>query len=61
MVYISHKMEEIKRISDEITVMRDGSWVYTGKASEMEMDQIISLMVGAQHVQPLPGKNQPAQ
>ena len=46
MVYISHKMEEIKRISDEITVMRDGSWVYTGKASEMEMDQIISLMVG---------------
>ena len=32
MVYISHKMEEIKRISDEITVMRDGSWVYTGKA-----------------------------
>lgn len=26
--------------------MRDGSWVYTGKASEMEMDQIISLMVG---------------
>jgi ABC-type sugar transport system, ATPase component len=45
-VYISHKMEEILRISDDITVMRDGSWVYTGKAKEMNMDQIISLMVG---------------
>ena len=46
MVYISHKMDEIFQISDDITVMRDGCWVYTGKAKEMTFDQIISLMVG---------------
>ena len=46
MVYISHKMDEIFKIADDITVMRDGCWVYTGKTSEMTFDQIISLMVG---------------
>ncbi len=46
MVYISHKMDEIFRISDDITIMRDGKWVFTGKAKDMNMDQIISLMVG---------------
>ncbi len=45
-VYISHKMEEILRISDDVTVMRDGGWVFTGKAKDMNIDQIISLMVG---------------
>ena len=46
MFYISHRLEELFEIGSRVTVMRDGSWVYTGKASEMEMDQIISLMVG---------------
>ena len=46
MVYISHKMDEIFRIADDITVMRDGKWVFTGKAKDMTMDQIVSLMVG---------------
>ena len=32
-IYISHKMEEILRISDEVTVMRDGAWVATEPAS----------------------------
>ncbi len=45
-VYISHKMEEILRISDDITVMRDGTWVATEPAKDMTMDKIISLMVG---------------
>lgn len=45
-IYISHKMEEILRISDEITVMRDGTLVKTSPASEMTMDSIIRLMVG---------------
>ena len=45
-IYISHKMEEILRISDDITVMRDGKWIATKQASELDMDQIIKLMVG---------------
>ena len=44
-IYISHKMAEIKRISDEITIMRDGTWVATEKADDLEMDDIIRLMV----------------
>ncbi|MEG2653775.1 MAG: ATP-binding cassette domain-containing protein, partial [Ruthenibacterium sp.] len=46
MIYISHKMEEIFKISDDITIMRDGTWVFTDRAENMSMDQIISLMVG---------------
>ena len=45
-IYISHKMAEIKRISDEITIMRDGKWIATEKASDLEMNDIIRLMVG---------------
>lgn len=45
-IYISHKMAEIKRISDEITIMRDGTHVATRPASELEMNDIIRLMVG---------------
>ncbi len=45
-IYISHKMEEILRISDDITVMRDGTHVITAPAKEMTMDRIIKLMVG---------------
>ncbi len=45
-VYISHKIEEILKISDEVTVMRDGRWVATEKAGELTRDRIISLMVG---------------
>ena len=45
-IYISHKMAEIKRISDEITIMRDGTHVATKPASELEMNDIIRLMVG---------------
>ncbi len=45
-IYISHKMEEILRISDEVTVMRDGLHIATKPASELTMDAIIHLMVG---------------
>ncbi len=45
-IYISHKMEEILRISDDITVMRDGENVATKRASELTMEEIIRLMVG---------------
>ena len=45
-VYISHKMEEILRISDEVTIMRDGCYVGTWPAKELTTGQIITRMVG---------------
>lgn len=45
-IYISHKMEEILRISDDITVMRDGKHIATEPAKNMTMEKIIKLMVG---------------
>jgi ribose transport system ATP-binding protein len=45
-VYISHKMDEIKRISDRVTVMRDGEFVGTVDAADTPIEQIISMMVG---------------
>ncbi len=45
-VYISHKMEEILKISDEVTIMRDGKSVGTWPASELTTDLIIKKMVG---------------
>lgn len=44
-IYISHKMEEILQISDEVTIMRDGMWVATKPAGELTMEEIIRLMV----------------
>ena len=45
-VYISHKMDEILRISDEVTIMRDGQYIGTWNANELTTDMIISKMVG---------------
>lgn len=45
-VYISHKMEEILKISDEVTIMRDGQWIATRDAKNLTTDEIIKLMVG---------------
>ena len=56
-VYISHKMEEILRISDEVTVMRDGQWVATRPAKELTMEEIIRLMVGRPLTNRFPPKN----
>lgn len=56
-IYISHKMDEILRISDEITIMRDGQWVATNPASEMDMNKIIKLMVGRELTNRFPPKD----
>jgi ribose transport system ATP-binding protein len=45
-IYISHRMEEIKRIADRITVLRDGVTVATREARAVELDEIVRLMVG---------------
>lgn len=45
-VYISHKMEEIFELCDEITVLRDGQWIATQPLEGLDMDKIIAMMVG---------------
>ncbi len=45
-IYISHKMEEILEISDEVTIMRDGLWVSTDHAGDLTTNIIINKMVG---------------
>jgi len=45
-IYISHRMSEILKISDDVTVLRDGKHVATSPASELTIDKIITQMVG---------------
>ena len=45
-VYISHRLEELKQITDRITVMRDGRYVDTVETDAVTVDEIISMMVG---------------
>lgn len=45
-IYISHKMEEIFRISDDITVFRDGEYVGTDRAANLNVEKLIEMMVG---------------
>ena len=46
MIYISHKLDEIFRMSDRITVLRDGRTIATHNAAELTKDRVIELMVG---------------
>lgn len=55
-IYISHKMEEILRISDEVTIMRDGQYIGTWHADELTTDLIIQRMVGREMTQLFPEK-----
>ncbi|HOP12079.1 MAG TPA: sugar ABC transporter ATP-binding protein [Oscillospiraceae bacterium] len=45
-IYISHRMDEIKRITDRITVMRDGEYIATVKTADVTLDEVIKMMVG---------------
>ena len=55
-VYISHKMEEIFRLCDEITILRDGQWISTQPLEGLTMDNIIAAMVGRTLSQRFPEK-----
>lgn len=55
-IYISHKMAEILRISDDVTIMRDGKWIATKPAKELTTDEIIRLMVGRELTNRYPPK-----
>ena len=45
-LYITHKMDEIFRIADDITIIRDGKWIETGPASDYDADKLVARMVG---------------
>ncbi len=45
-LYISHRMEEIRRVADRVSVLRDGRLVATGPMGEITLDEIVRLMVG---------------
>lgn len=46
MIYISHRMDEINRISDRVTIMRDGEYVGTLITKDTTKDEIVKMMVG---------------
>ncbi|WP_034915955.1 galactose/methyl galactoside ABC transporter ATP-binding protein MglA [Erwinia sp. 9145] len=56
-VYISHKMEEIFQLCDEITILRDGQWIATQPLEGLDMDRIIAMMVGRSLNQRFPDKS----
>lgn len=61
-IYISHKMAEILRISDEVTIMRDGQYVATKPAADLTTEEIIRLMVGREITNQFPPKtNKPGE
>ena len=56
MIYISHKMAEIRQIADDITIMRDGTYVGTWKMEDISDDEIVRQMVGRELTNVYPPK-----
>jgi ribose transport system ATP-binding protein/inositol transport system ATP-binding protein len=48
-IYISHKLEEVFRIADSITVLRDGNYIDTRKAGDVSYDELVTMMVGREY------------
>lgn len=55
-IYISHKMDEIFKIADDITVLRDGEYIGTKRASDTNKKELISWMVGRELKDIFPGE-----
>jgi len=53
-IFITHKMDEVFKITDEVTVFRDGQYVATVPASELTRDKLIEMMVGREVSQMFP-------
>jgi methyl-galactoside transport system ATP-binding protein len=53
-VYISHKMEEIFKIADEVSVMRDGKMIGTYPIEEIDNNKLVALMVGRENTERFP-------
>lgn len=58
-IYISHKMEEVFRIADDITVLRDGTVVDSLPAAQLTLDKVIALMVGREMTNVYPKEDVP--
>ena len=58
-IYISHRMEEIMRLSDDITVVRDGEYVTTMEKGQTSIDELIALMVGREMSDIYPPRDAP--
>ena len=56
-IYISHKMDEVLRISDTVTIMRDGQWIGTNPTANMEVDTLIRMMVARDMNERFPPKH----
>ncbi|SHF28068.1 monosaccharide ABC transporter ATP-binding protein, CUT2 family [Seinonella peptonophila] len=56
-IYISHRMDELFRISDEITVLRDGEFIDTVKTKETDVNQLVQMMVGRELKDIYPKRN----
>jgi len=56
-ILITHKMEEVMRISDDITIMRDGHWIATERTCDVTEGDIIRMMVGREIAERYPKKN----
>ncbi|MFC3282719.1 sugar ABC transporter ATP-binding protein [Litchfieldella rifensis] len=58
-IYITHKMDEVFEIADDISVFRDGQFIHTAPASELTSNEIIKLMVGREVNQMFPKEEVP--
>lgn len=58
-IYITHKMDEVFEISDDVTVLRDGRFVGVKPSSELNKDKLISMMVGRELTNIFPKKTVP--
>src|SRR5262249_45595655 len=56
-IYITHKINEVFRIADEVSVLRDGRMVGSDAAKNMDRDRLIAMMVGRELTQLLPKRN----
>ena len=56
-LYITHKMDEIFRIADEITIIRDGRWIESGPASDYDAGKLVARMVGREITNVFPKEN----
>lgn len=59
-IYISHRMEEIMRLSDDITVVRDGCYITTRQREDATIEELIALMVGRTMDEIYPQRDTPA-
>jgi len=58
-IYITHRIGEVFRLADEVTVLRDGKVVHSGEAAALDRDRLIALMVGRELTQLFPKHNTP--